>query len=314
MGWPAGGFRPRVLYVAHHNGVACAIGHGCCDRSSPTRKLILDGLQSVATTQGLPNFRAVRICMHDAHCNDCSLAFGVFSTQGPERACVERPFPFMSMLSVDAAAASYNASPPAPAQLQRCGWIGGITDWRGDGAHPPGLMVNGSTRARLINVSLSPENLARRGVVEAVVPRGTSPCEVGTCELGTPGRPFNGPLHGVRVPRHERLSYAQQAERWACLIDVRGTGFSQRVPHLLCMAGVRDGSCDVRPAHPPVPTSPELAHAHSTRRTRRTTAPLHTPHRCTANAHAGTRGDRCCTWRARACRPSWKTVPPSPRR
>ena len=242
MGWPAGGLRPRVLYVAHHNGVACAIGHGCCDRSSPTRKLILDGLQSVATTQGLPNFRAVRICMHDAHCNDCSLAFGVFSTQGPERACVERPFPFMSMLSVDAAAASYNASPPAPAQLQRCGWIGGITDWRGDGAHPPGLMVNGSTRARLINVSLSPENLARRGVVEAVVPRGTSPCEVGTCELGTPGRPFNGPLHGVRVPRHERLSYAQQAERWACLIDVRGTGFSQRVPHLLCMAGVRDGS------------------------------------------------------------------------
>ena len=27
------------------------------------------------------------------------------------------------------------------------------------------------------------------------------------------------------MPRHERLSYAQQAERCACLIDVRGTGF-----------------------------------------------------------------------------------------
>ena len=188
MGWPAGGFLPRVLYVAHHAGVACAIGHGCCDRGPPTRRLILDGLSSVATAQGLPNFRAVRICMHDAHCNECSLAFGVFSTHGPGRTCVERPFPFITMLSVDATAASYssNAStpaplagvvssrvaamarlrpPPTPPPLQRrCGWIGGITDWREDGSHPPGLMASGgSTRARLINVSLSTENAARRG-------------------------------------------------------------------------------------------------------------------------------------------------------
>ena len=174
MGWPAGGFLPRVLYVAHHAGVACAIGRGCCDRGPPTRRLILDGLSSVATAQGLPNFRAVRICMHDAHCNECSLAFGVFSTHGPGRTCVERPFPFITMLSVDATAASYssNASTPAPlagvvssraaamARLrpppthaptppplqQRCGWIGGITDWHPRtwrGSHPPGLMANG---------------------------------------------------------------------------------------------------------------------------------------------------------------------------
>jgi len=70
MGWPMREI-PRRVFIAHHNGIACAIGRGLEDRAEKTRAFALQSLnRSASAGRRLPNFRALSIGIHDGHCNE----------------------------------------------------------------------------------------------------------------------------------------------------------------------------------------------------------------------------------------------------
>ena len=73
MGWPLRQL-PRRVYIAHVDGVACAVGAGggkSLGRAPKTRRMLLRAMiEAVAAGQRVREFRSVSVGVWDAHCSE----------------------------------------------------------------------------------------------------------------------------------------------------------------------------------------------------------------------------------------------------
>ena len=213
--WPGDAVRGvhKCLWVGIDGDVVCVAGRGLDDRAERTQQLMLDGMIEAAGLGSLPSFAAVRIGIHDAHCNETMLSYATFGYEG--RACGARLIPHehfgprngdprlynasSSFTSVTASLAPTAASHP---EAERCGWAGGSrSDVAKDATHPRGLDRGSPARPRF--ASILRENPAEFEIVDTSQP------------LAKP------------------LPLATQVAKWRCLADVKGAGYSGRVPALL---------------------------------------------------------------------------------
>ena len=242
LGWTDDALKriPRLLWVAHRNGVACAAGSS--KRAQSTAKLLLTALSEATeaaalTGRGpLPDFAAsVRIGVGDVHCSEVALAFATFESRvnrTSPRSCTARLLPSwifadnlepgvvpnFSTVSTTLAAiaashsrAKANVSANGLASDRRCGWAGNaLSDAFYDSRNPPEL--NKPIRRQFVQIARTRPDLFE------IIDTDAANTVAGTVN---------------KDARNGYYSIAEQVARWACLIDVRGAGFSVRVPLLL---------------------------------------------------------------------------------
>jgi hypothetical protein len=226
LGWPMRELQRRV-YIALRGGIACAVGRGLADRAQKTRRFLLGALANAAA-EGvpLPDFKALSVGVHDGHCNEVMLAYATFHRQDglckallipssrfadePEQGVTHNQSHAAMILRAVRAAANA-AARGGNAQhytfksyshhvqtTAKCGWIGNPrADSKSDTHNPPGMTQ--PVRERLLKYARDHTEL----------------------------------LEIIDSARSRHLSYEEQAARWQCLIDVRGAGYSDRVPALL---------------------------------------------------------------------------------
>ena len=215
MIWPGDALRPigKTVWVGIRLGsIICAAGYGLDDRAQRTQQLLLDGLVEAAEIRSLPSFWPVRIGVHDAHCNETMLSYANFGVDG--RPCGARLIPHEyfgpplgspllynaseSFASVTASLAAAAAGHPG---AERCGWAGSSTS---------DAQASGARWRRANHVEPSRPKFAE------ILRRHPEEFEV------------------VDTARSDQpLPMATQVGRWRCLADVKGVGYSRRVPALL---------------------------------------------------------------------------------
>lgn len=202
MGWPRE-FKRRV-FISHIGGVACAVGRGLGRRAHKTRRLLLRGLATAAAEgRRLPEFRALSVGIHDGHCNEVMLAYATFMPTSaaknlpPCKAFLIPSFQFFDGIPGKNATAALE---PARAARSVCGWAGrSNSDVGRDSLNPAGM--HSPIRPRFVVRARNRTDL------------------FDIWDTARPGTPS--------------LRLDEQVRRWACLIDIRGAGYSGRVPSLL---------------------------------------------------------------------------------
>lgn len=153
-------------------------------------------LCSAFAMQHIGHLRPVTIGIHDSHCNQNDYAFCTFG-----RHCKEKLLPWWTFadehevgLSPTFTTTIAKMKNVSTYHKNACGWVGRLdSDARPDGASPARVY-------KPIRRRFGTHKSERIDIVDS---------------------------------RHERLSIVEQVKRWKCLIDIRGAGFSQRVPILL---------------------------------------------------------------------------------
>ena len=258
MGWPNDAVRnvPRTLWVAHHNHVACAVGGS--DRAQKTAAILLAGLRDAAVrrpSERLANFEAVRIGVGDVHCNEVTLAFATFWREGVDRPCHARLLPSwifadarepgmhpnFTTISQQLAAAAVSRASNGAASLEasldgatRCGWIGSsISDIHPDSRNPPGLYR--PLRQQFVSVAAAHSDAIEAIDCSGAIPKAQQTVAKGSKQQGdaVTKHPGRGLSSAPATPMPCSLSMQSQAKRWRCMVDVKGAGFSVRVPILL---------------------------------------------------------------------------------
>lgn len=239
--WPDDARRAvaRTIWVSVKDNVACTAGYGPLDRARLTQQLILDGLLEASKTRRLPNFPAVRIGLADAHCNETSLAYATYGKGG--RPCLARLIPsehfgqdrrkhpshqenFFRMTSGLATASATHVG------TSRCGWAGSSqSDATRDPTLPPGLF--NPVRQRFLALARN------HSIFDLLDTSGAKPAsrlslraQASLSPTGAPWAPGEWLLGRTMVIA---LVSFVQVERWRCLVDIRGLGYSGRVPYLL---------------------------------------------------------------------------------
>ena len=130
MGWPLRQLQTR-LYVAHSMGVMCAFGRGEPGRSQRTAALIFDGLLEASAHQRIPDFRAVSVGIHDAHCSEVTLAYATLHADASNRSkCAALTIPSYVFSDVYEGESFSNKTATlariahAHQGRSRCGWAG----------------------------------------------------------------------------------------------------------------------------------------------------------------------------------------------
>ncbi len=197
-------------------------------------KLLLEGLQELhaVSSEWIPDFAAsVRIGLGDAHCNEVSLAFATFwrGANSSDRPCharllpswifADEPEPGMHpsysavTAELEQQADSRSAATAHDEARSRCFWAGNAkSDARLDARAPPGLYQ--PVRERFLHAARAdPELFEVAHKDPAFVPSGAS--------------------KNATDVEQRPIDLQSQAAGYRCLVDLRGAGFSSRVPALL---------------------------------------------------------------------------------
>jgi hypothetical protein len=198
MGWPLDalkGVRRRV-WIAHYKGIACAVGAGFENRANSTAHMVLDALRLRASHSWIPNFNAVSIAVHDDHCNEADLAY---ATNGKYvTSCREHLVPsFIFDKWVKARIFDFSDTITNLSVIAHEHRRPSHCGWAGNHLSDGAL----KKRQQLVDVAR------------------TAPSVLQTVTVAS--------------SKTSWLTISQQVQRWRCLIDVRGSGFSARVPVLL---------------------------------------------------------------------------------
>jgi len=188
----------RTLAVAVSSRHLCMCGSGLATRASKTMALVEAALRTCAA---VPNASApATINIHDASCNQSTFAFARFELRGR---CRERLLPWWTFADgpEEGLVPNLTATIRALGEVARpaeagCVWMGRTgADAQPDGAMPRGLF----TPVR---------HLLARNAYDGLTVADTG-----------------GGRRGMDI--------VSQARQWSCFLDVRGAGFSQRVPVLM---------------------------------------------------------------------------------
>jgi hypothetical protein len=160
--------------------------------------MLFDALRSRADLLWIPDFGAISIAIHDEHCNEADLAY---ATNGKHvKSCKEKLIPsWIFDKWVEAGIYDYSKTVLNLSVIAREHNRTYQCGWAGNY-----LSDSRGLRKRQLFVDVAQQDPYILEVVP--VSSRTSP---------------------------SRLNFSQQVERWRCMIDVRGSGFSARVPVLL---------------------------------------------------------------------------------
>ena len=239
----------RFLWIAHHDGVVCATGVGLLARAELAAQMFFAAMDEHVQhhNQSLPNFAPVSLSVDDEVCNVADLAFCTTALRGrdhphnlsrailqtTQRRCRERLIPSWITESWAEKGVHDFASDVAPlatiaanaTNVSTCGWAGNaLSD----------LPCNSKCGC---NAKMMAEKHKPEGCATSVVRcAGKDACALSSPRqrfVATASRLPTIAIHDIGLKVSTGLSLSEQTRRWGCLLDIRGNGFSARVPALL---------------------------------------------------------------------------------